>query len=179
LWLAKRERHGRNPLVLAAVDPAHAYAKPSGLDARLLTAATEAARCLNGRVAMIHVMDVRRLQPPAFLRGLPRQPLRPPPEMRAHAETALRRLATRHGVAAEDTLLEQGVPAEQLVAAAKRLNAAVLVMGAISRSARKGVYIGDTAELVLDEVECDLLVVKPRGFRTTVSRKRPRLPSWT
>jgi universal stress protein E len=175
VWLAKRQRHGRRPLVLAAVDPAHAHAKPSGLDDRVLGAANAAARALGGRVALLHVMDLRRLERPAFLKGLPPEDLQPPPAMKARAQSAVRRLARRHGVAKEDVLLRQGVPAVAIAAAAKKLAADVLVMGGVSRSAAEGAYIGDTAELVLDEVACDVLVVKPRGFRTTVRRRRPRL----
>ena len=39
VWFVKKERLARRPLILAAVDPAHAHAKPSGLDDRLLRTA--------------------------------------------------------------------------------------------------------------------------------------------
>jgi universal stress protein E len=35
-------------------------------------------------------------------------------------------------------------------------------------------FIGHTAERVIDALECDILVVKPRGFKTRVV-PRPRL----
>jgi Universal stress protein family len=38
------------------------------------------------------------------------------------------------------------------------------VMGAVSRSGLKRLIIGNTAEKVIDQVACDLLVVKPKGF---------------
>ena len=41
-------------------------------------------------------------------------------------------------------------------------------MGAISRSGMKGVFIGNTAERVLNGLKCDVLVVKPRGFKCQV-----------
>jgi universal stress protein E len=46
-------------------------------------------------------------------------------------------------------------------------------MGAVSRSALRRLLIGNTAERVLDELGCDVLIVKPRGFKTTVPRRRP------
>jgi universal stress protein E len=39
-------------------------------------------------------------------------------------------------------------------------------MGAVSRSGVKRLVLGSTVERVLDELPCDVLVVKPRGFRT-------------
>ena len=44
---------------------------------------------------------------------------------------------------------------------AKRWQADALVMGAVSRSALKRLFIGNTAERVLDSVNCDVVVVKP------------------
>jgi universal stress protein E len=42
-------------------------------------------------------------------------------------------------------------------------------MGAVSRSALQRVFIGNTAERVLDALACDVLVVKPRGTKTRVA----------
>jgi universal stress protein E len=43
-------------------------------------------------------------------------------------------------------------------------------MGAVSRSGLKSIFIGNTAERVLDRLQCDLLVVKPRRFESRVPR---------
>jgi universal stress protein E len=44
-------------------------------------------------------------------------------------------------------------------------------MGAVSRSGLKRVFIGNTAERVLDELPCDVLVVKPPSFKSAVSQR--------
>jgi hypothetical protein len=49
-------------------------------------------------------------------------------------------------------------------------------MGAVSRSALKRLFIGSTAEKVIDALTCDVCVVKPPGFRTTVPARAPHLP---
>jgi universal stress protein E len=41
------------------------------------------------------------------------------------------------------------------------MRASLVVMGAISRSGLKRIFIGNTAEQVLDSLRCDLLIVKP------------------
>ena len=49
--------------------------------------------------------------------------------------------------------------------------AGIVVTGAVSRSALKRFFIGNTAERTLDRLECDLLIVKPREFRSWVPRR--------
>jgi universal stress protein E len=44
-------------------------------------------------------------------------------------------------------------------------------MGAVSRRGLDRLLIGSTAERTLDRLNCDVLVVKPRGFRTNVPRR--------
>jgi universal stress protein E len=43
-------------------------------------------------------------------------------------------------------------------------------MGAVSRSGLKRIFIGNTAQRLLDTLACDILVVKPHQFRARVSR---------
>ena len=61
---------------------------------------------------------------------------------------------------------------DAITATARRLSAAIVVMGAISRRGLKRIFIGNSAEQLLDELRCDLLVVKPAQFVTGVPRAR-------
>jgi universal stress protein E len=70
-----------------------------------------------------------------------------------------------HDVAAGRVHLEQGSASEVLPRLAEGLGAALLVMGAVSRSRLQEVFLGSTAERVLDRVGCDVLIVKPPDFR--------------
>jgi universal stress protein E len=60
--------------------------------------------------------------------------------------------------------LEQGAAAEVLPRVAESLGAALVVMGAVSRCRLQEVFLGSTAERVLDRIGCDLLVVKSADF---------------
>jgi universal stress protein E len=44
-------------------------------------------------------------------------------------------------------------------------------MGAVSRRGADRIFIGNTAEKVIDRVKCDVLVVKPAKFRSQVPRR--------
>jgi universal stress protein E len=69
-----------------------------------------------------------------------------------------------HHLPAQRVYLEQGAAAEVLPRMADQLNAALVVMGAVSRSRLQEVFLGSTAERVLDRIGCDVLVVKPADF---------------
>ena len=60
-------------------------------------------------------------------------------------------------------------------ALARKLRCDLVVMGAVSRSGLKRLAVGNTAEHLLDDLSCDLLIVKPPGFATRVAG-RPRGP---
>ena len=49
----------------------------------------------------------------------------------------------------------------------------LVIMGSTSKSRIAQVFIGGTAEAVLDEVDCDVLVLKPATFETPVSEQAP------
>ena len=51
----------------------------------------------------------------------------------------------------------------RLLAAERRAD--LMVMGAVSRSRLREIFIGSTAERVLDHLPCDVLVVKAADFR--------------
>jgi nucleotide-binding universal stress UspA family protein len=42
-------------------------------------------------------------------------------------------------------------------------------MGTVAHSGVGGLFIGNTAEAILEPIECSVLAVKPEGFETPVS----------
>jgi universal stress protein E len=66
--------------------------------------------------------------------------------------------------------LVAGHPINVIPDVARRTRSAIVVMGAVSRSGLKSVFIGNTAERVLDDLECDLLVVKPAHVTSRLPR---------
>jgi universal stress protein E len=177
VWFVKTPRFAKRPLFLAAVDPTHARAKPSRLDDRLLAAAATAMTGTDGRLALMHAEDVLRPLPAAVITGVivPDVLQAEIDRTRAATRRGLDRLAARHGASDAERIMRAGLPADVIPAAAAQLKADVLVMGVVSRSGLQRPFIGDTAEAVLDAVDCDLLIVKPQGFRTSVPRRRAKL----
>ncbi len=64
------------------------------------------------------------------------------------------------------TALKRGAPRTVIAEQAKALNADILVIGTVARTGLHGVIIGNTAEDVLNSIECSVVAVKPPGFET-------------
>lgn len=60
--------------------------------------------------------------------------------------------------------LLRGPPAVALLQLTRRLRADVVVMGTVARTGVAGLIIGNTAETVLNQVNCSVLAIKPEGF---------------
>ncbi|MBF0255579.1 MAG: universal stress protein [Gammaproteobacteria bacterium] len=65
--------------------------------------------------------------------------------------------------------LLQGDPSRLISAQAKRLDTDLVVMGSLARTGISGLFIGNTAETILEQMQCGVLAVKPEGFVTPVT----------
>jgi nucleotide-binding universal stress UspA family protein len=50
-----------------------------------------------------------------------------------------------------------------------KIEADIVVMGAVARSGISGFFMGNTAEIILNRIDCSVLAVKPPGFVTPVT----------
>ncbi len=171
LLLVKSPRAWRRPIVLTAVDPFHRHERPASLDARLLAAGGELARLLHGNLQAFHAyMPLVSVEPMALAAPL----VMMPPEMeQAHAEQVERvvgQLAAKAGITRTRCHILMGDVADELGGFARRSGTGIVVMGAVSRSAMARLFIGNAAERALDRLSCDVLIVKPRAFRSGVPR---------
>ncbi|MEM9057944.1 MAG: universal stress protein, partial [Pseudomonadota bacterium] len=77
-------------------------------------------------------------------------------------------LTEKRDIDADKAHLRQGATGDVLNAVVEEIGAGMVVMGAVARGALERVLVGSTAERVLNELKCDVLVVKPDGFSTSV-----------
>ncbi len=157
--------------VLAAVDPLHAHAKPAALDADILAAAHQLAGAFSG---MLHAIHVYQLATP-FTAGVLMEPVPLPVDVTSRQLERIKReydaLVDRYELPPRRRHLRAGAAAEEITAVAERITAGIVVMGAVSRSGLKRLFIGNTAERLIDRLNCDVLVLKPAGFRSPVPRR--------
>jgi universal stress protein E len=160
--LLRDPRPYRRPTVLAAVDPLHAHAKPSGLDDEILLAARALTTTLRGKLHLVHANH------PSYLGFVAESPLALESVLDA-GRVEFNKQTARAGIGRRNTHLVDGDPARVIPEVAENVGARVVVMGAVSRSGLERAFIGNTAERILDKLDCDVLVVKPEQFRAQVS----------
>lgn len=169
--LIKNDRPYRRPTILAAVDPAQSFSKPRGLDEEILDQANLLRRASRGALHVIH--DHVPVEIPLVSPGLLAPPLVLESSREAEAEARSRLVKLLRGMKIKTSHLHLTYqsPQNAIPAVARKARAAIVVMGSIARSGWKHAFIGNTAERVINELSCDVLVVKPRGFRTKVPRR--------
>ena len=161
LLLARSEARYRRPGVLAAVDPLCDAEKLSTLDARIVRIARELATATGGDLRLLHCSAAPRVTPPVPDALVARE--------RARTRLLLDRLLAEAGLPKRALLLRMGAPADAIEAVVDQENVGVLVLGSMTRGRIGRLVLGSTAEKLLHTVACDLLVVKPTGFRSTVA----------
>ncbi|MGQ0383840.1 MAG: universal stress protein [Gammaproteobacteria bacterium] len=171
LLFVKTARPYGRARVLAAVDPMHAHAKPAGLDAAILAAGDWLARSFDGQLHAAHAYPLAT----PFTSGVLVEPVQLPADVSAgqlaRIRAAFDALLAAYALPKARRHLCAGSAALELAAIAERIGAGVVVMGAISRSGLRRLFLGHTAERVIDRLNCDVLVLKPAGFRTPVPRR--------
>lgn len=174
VWLSKPGRTRIDGPVVAAVDPMHAHAKPAVLDFAIVEQALRVAGQPK-RVLMCHAYSFPT-QPPVIDGAIEAYWILSEQEVQRHEamlRDELRRLADRTRIPEGNRIVAAGDPALVLPRLVRKHRASLVVMGAVSRSAIGRLFIGHTAERLVDRLDCDVLVVKPRGFKTSVTA-RPR-----
>jgi universal stress protein E len=168
--LIKRAQPWKRPVILAAIDPAHAFAKPTGLDLDILEESQALAAALGGKVHAVHaypniMMPVDRIEmmPPEVSERIEKQ-------LQADARKAFVKELAGRDIPAARRHLVGGQPADVVPRVARKHRAAIAVMGAVSRSGLRRLVIGNVAEQVLDALPCDVLVLKPASFKSKVGK---------
>ena len=64
--------------------------------------------------------------------------------------------------------LVEGVPSQEIPRMARQYDANLVVMGTVARTGIPGFIIGNTAEAILEQVQCSVLAIKPDGFESPV-----------
>ena len=141
--------------VSAALDPCHPAERPVTLDETIVGDARSLAGVLGGTLDLFHVLQA----PP----HLPGEVVTAEQKARAHAHARHAVEQLSHGMSAATHLVE-GTVTEGLQRLVAEHHPDVLVIGTVARPHSAHAAAGGTAARVLEQVGCDLLVVKPPGF---------------
>ena len=173
VWVLNSATEPKSRRIMAAVDPDSGDAVRDGLNHMVMELATSLSR-QDG--AKLDVVNAWHLQEEGTLRTL--RVRMPDDEIaailaRTEEDSAARLKALMADFDDFADILRvvhvKGVPADVLTehAASERID--TVVMGTLARTGVAGLFIGNTAETVLNRLNCSVLAVKPRGFVSPVT----------
>ena len=85
-------------------------------------------------------------------------------ELQKHHQNNMRKLGHEHHIPEQQQHVVQGLPEQVIPELSEKLDAELVVMGTIGRTGITAALLGNTAEHVLEQLNCDVLAVKPEDF---------------
>ena len=159
--------------ITAAVDPLHEHDKPATLDHKILRYARALAAGLGTVYHVAHSYNPIAVTSAAGApvaqtvgTGLPLDDIEA--GVRAEHERELNKLLEQYDLPEDHVHLLSGATSDSLENFVESVEARVLIMGALARNALKRIFVGSTAEKVLGDVNCDVLILKPDDFVSPV-----------
>jgi nucleotide-binding universal stress UspA family protein len=165
VWLVRPDRPPVYQNIFACVDTSSGEKTDADLNDTIFQLAQEVSSYHKVSFALVHAWSIWNEQ---MLKS--RMLAEKYEELRKDAEAQETRLldlfADRHGWkgGADQLFLLKGEAGAVIADLAKRKQADLIVMGTVARSGLQGVLMGNSAERILDRVQCDVLAVKPTNF---------------
>lgn len=173
VWVIKPTHRKKYARILAAVDPDPRDKKRNALNAKIMELATSLARIEGSELHVVHAWRLfgeKILSSPGRMSQSEVDKLAR--KARIEHEGWISELVEKHSLGLPKVMIHllKGNAEALIPALAKRKGIELIVMGTVTRTGIAGFIMGNTAERVLQQVDCSVLTVKPAGFITPVKR---------
>jgi universal stress protein E len=84
--------------------------------------------------------------------------------MQKHHKEAMSQHANSFNIPIDNTHVEEGLPESVIENVALKIDAELVILGTVGRTGISAALIGNTAEHVIDQLNCDVLALKPEGY---------------
>jgi universal stress protein E len=181
VWLTGPEEKSKYERILAAVDfdPERPDALEQALNQQIMEISGSLAIADSAELHVVHVWDAPGEMTVRVWSDDPEQVSMDYVEAEyLRHQKALDRIGERlsdrlgadvYGYLAPRFHLRRGVAATVIPEVAMELQADLVVMGTVARTGIPGLFIGNTAEAILEQLRCSVLAVKPPGFVSPVT----------
>lgn len=148
--------------IIAAVNVGSEDDEHNLLNDKLTVIANDYAKLLNGNVNLVNsypstplniAIEVPEFDPDAYNNSV-----------KHHHQAEMAGHAKKYGITTANTYVKEGLPEKVIPMVAKDIDAELVIIGTVGRVGLSAALIGNTAEHVIDELDCDVLAVKPDGF---------------
>ena len=186
VWLVKPEESGSYQRILAAVDvddshPPAELKTRQALNDMVMELAGSSAVSEFAELHVVHAWEAigeSALRHSAFMSQPEDKVNTYVEQVRQHhaqlLDTLMQETRAKLGPDAMDFIKPQlhllkGSARKEIPALAKRLQVDCIVMGTVARTGVRGFIMGNTAETILEQIDCSVLAIKPPGFETPVT----------
>lgn len=167
LLLVKEHDWPEGGEIIAAVNVGSEDDEHAALNDKLTIIANDYASLLKGNVNLVNsypttplniAIEVPEFDPDTYHDAVKNHHMK---EMRSHA--------LKYGIPENKCVVKEGLPEKVIPQVAKTLDAELVVIGTVGRVGISAALIGNTAEHVIDELNCDVLAIKPDGFESPIT----------
>ncbi|HED40944.1 MAG TPA: universal stress protein, UspA [Chromatiales bacterium] len=181
VWLIKPQLRNAYQRVLVAVDVEDACSSDErrsrqAMNCQLIEMARSLALADAAELHVVHVWDApgERIMRGASMQMSENTIAAYIEEERRHHAASLDLLVSEVSALASDGLTPQihlirGRARREIPALARQIGADLVVMGTVARTGIPGFIVGNTAEAILNQLDCSVLAIKPQGFISPVT----------
>ncbi|MBB1384854.1 MULTISPECIES: universal stress protein UspE [Pseudoalteromonas] len=156
--------------ILAAVNAVSENEQHMALNKRIIKDAQFLCELANAKLNLVNAYPATpiniAIEIPEFNPGLYNE------SVKKHHIDSTNELAAEFNLRQEQCFIEEGLPEDVIPDVAKRLNSELVVIGTVGRTGLSAALVGNTAEHVIDSLDCDVLALKPDGYVSPMAKKR-------
>jgi len=148
--------------ILAAVNAVSENEQHLSLNKRIIKDAQFLCELANAKLNLVNAYPATpvniAIEIPEFNPGLYNE------SVKKHHIESTNELANEFNLTSDQCFIEEGLPEDVIPDVAKRLNSELVVIGTVGRTGLSAALVGNTAEHVIDSLDCDVLALKPDGY---------------
>ncbi|KPH92034.1 universal stress protein UspE [Pseudoalteromonas undina] len=148
--------------ILAAVNAVSENEQHLSLNKRIIKDAQFLCELANAKLNLVNAYPATpvniAIEIPEFNPGLYNE------SVKKHHIKSTNELANEFNLTSDQCFIEEGLPEDVIPDVANRLNSELVVIGTVGRTGLSAALVGNTAEHVIDSLDCDVLALKPDGY---------------
>lgn len=148
--------------ILAAVNAVSENEQHLSLNKRIIKDAQFLCELANAKLNLVNAYPATpvniAIEIPEFNPGLYNE------SVKKHHIESTNELANEFNLTSDQCFIEEGLPEDVIPDVANRLKSELVVIGTVGRTGLSAALVGNTAEHVIDSLDCDVLALKPDGY---------------
>ncbi|KPH64195.1 universal stress protein UspE [Pseudoalteromonas sp. NEC-BIFX-2020_002] len=166
--LVKEHAWPENGNILAAVNAISENEQHLALNNRIIKDAQFLCELANAKLSLVNAYPATpvniAIEIPEFNPSVYNE------SVKKHHIESTHTLASKHNISHQACAIEEGLPEDVIPDVAARLNSELVVIGTVGRTGLSAALVGNTAEHVIDSLDCDVLALKPDGYVSPLTK---------